>query len=140
VPSRRGRGARRGDGGRDLRRRGPGCDDDPRDLLRRPDGTLNRARAAAREPPRSRGHARTSELRAPRSPARDPRRGARTVRCHHHAARGRGGGGGLARATPGEPHGPSAGLELLPRDQAFDKLLQARYLVERLSREWTWAS
>jgi 5-methyltetrahydropteroyltriglutamate--homocysteine methyltransferase len=35
--------------------------------------------------------------------------------------------------------GPSAGLELLPRDQAFDKLLQARYLVERLSREWTWA-
>jgi 5-methyltetrahydropteroyltriglutamate--homocysteine methyltransferase len=36
--------------------------------------------------------------------------------------------------------GPSAGLELLPRDQAFDKLLHARYLVEKLSREWTWAS
>ncbi len=34
--------------------------------------------------------------------------------------------------------GPSAGLELLPRDQAFDKLLHARYLVEKLSREWTW--
>ena len=36
--------------------------------------------------------------------------------------------------------GPSAGLELLPRDQAFDKLLHARYLVETLSREWTWPS
>jgi 5-methyltetrahydropteroyltriglutamate--homocysteine methyltransferase len=35
--------------------------------------------------------------------------------------------------------GPNAGLELLPRDVAFDKLLQSRYLVERLSREWTWA-
>ena len=36
--------------------------------------------------------------------------------------------------------GPNAGLELLPRDQAFDKLLHARYLVEKLSEEWTWAS
>jgi 5-methyltetrahydropteroyltriglutamate--homocysteine methyltransferase len=35
--------------------------------------------------------------------------------------------------------GPNAGLELLPRDQAFDKLLHARYLVEQLSQEWTWA-
>jgi methionine synthase II (cobalamin-independent) len=35
--------------------------------------------------------------------------------------------------------GPNAGLELLPRDAAFDKLLQARYLVEHLAREWTWA-
>lgn len=35
--------------------------------------------------------------------------------------------------------GPNAGLELLPRDQAFDKLLHARYLVEKLSEEWTWA-
>jgi methionine synthase II (cobalamin-independent) len=36
--------------------------------------------------------------------------------------------------------GPQAGLELLPRDPAFDKLLHSRYLVEKLSREWTWAS
>jgi 5-methyltetrahydropteroyltriglutamate--homocysteine methyltransferase len=36
--------------------------------------------------------------------------------------------------------GPQAGLELLPRDQAFEKLLHARYLVERLAKEWTWAS
>lgn len=36
--------------------------------------------------------------------------------------------------------GPQAGLELLPRDQAFEKLLHARYLVEKLSKEWTWAS
>ena len=36
--------------------------------------------------------------------------------------------------------GPQASLELLPRDQAFDKLLHARYLVEKLSEEWTWAS
>jgi len=36
--------------------------------------------------------------------------------------------------------GPQASLELLPRDQAFDKLLQARYLVEKLSSEWTWVS
>ena len=35
--------------------------------------------------------------------------------------------------------GPQASLELLPRDQAFDKLLHARYLVEKLSKEWTWA-
>ena len=36
--------------------------------------------------------------------------------------------------------GPNAGLELLPRDQAFDKLLHARYLVEKLSQDWTWPS
>lgn len=35
--------------------------------------------------------------------------------------------------------GPQAGLELLPRDVAFDKLLQARYLTEKLARDWTWA-
>jgi 5-methyltetrahydropteroyltriglutamate--homocysteine methyltransferase len=35
--------------------------------------------------------------------------------------------------------GPNAGLETLPRDQAFDKLLQARYLVEALATGWTWA-
>jgi 5-methyltetrahydropteroyltriglutamate--homocysteine methyltransferase len=35
--------------------------------------------------------------------------------------------------------GPNAGLELLPRDSAFDKLLHARYLVEKLSGEWAWA-
>lgn len=32
--------------------------------------------------------------------------------------------------------GPQAGLELLPRDQAFDKLLHSRYLVEKLSEDW----
>ncbi len=36
--------------------------------------------------------------------------------------------------------GPNAGLELLPRDQAFDKLLHARYLVEKLTKEWEWPS
>jgi 5-methyltetrahydropteroyltriglutamate--homocysteine methyltransferase len=36
--------------------------------------------------------------------------------------------------------GPQASLELLPRDQAFDKLLQSRYLVEKLSKEWKWLS
>jgi 5-methyltetrahydropteroyltriglutamate--homocysteine methyltransferase len=36
--------------------------------------------------------------------------------------------------------GPNAGLELLPRDQAFDKLLHARYLCELLGREWPWPS
>ncbi|MDX1388820.1 MAG: hypothetical protein R3344_06495 [Acidobacteriota bacterium] len=36
--------------------------------------------------------------------------------------------------------GPQTGLEYLPRDQAFDKLQQARYLVEKLSKEWTWVS
>lgn len=36
--------------------------------------------------------------------------------------------------------GPNAGLELLPRDQAFDKLLHARYLAEKLAQEWTWPS
>ena len=35
--------------------------------------------------------------------------------------------------------GPNAGLELLPRDFAFEKLLHARYLVEKLKEEWTWA-
>jgi 5-methyltetrahydropteroyltriglutamate--homocysteine methyltransferase len=34
--------------------------------------------------------------------------------------------------------GPNAGLELLPRDQAFDKLLHPRYLVEKLTEDWTW--
>lgn len=33
--------------------------------------------------------------------------------------------------------GPNAGLELLPKDQAFDKLLHARYLVETLMKDWT---
>jgi 5-methyltetrahydropteroyltriglutamate--homocysteine methyltransferase len=32
--------------------------------------------------------------------------------------------------------GPQAGLELLPRDRAFDKILHARYLVEDLTKEW----
>jgi methionine synthase II (cobalamin-independent) len=32
--------------------------------------------------------------------------------------------------------GPNAGLELLPRDAAFDKLLHSRYLVEKLGAEW----
>ncbi len=36
--------------------------------------------------------------------------------------------------------GPNAGLELLPRDHAFDKLLHARYLVEKLTKEWEWPS
>ena len=36
--------------------------------------------------------------------------------------------------------GSNAGLELLPRDFAFDKLLHARYVTEQLRREWTWAS
>ena len=36
--------------------------------------------------------------------------------------------------------GPQCGLELLPRDAAFDKLLQARYLKEKLEREWRWRS
>lgn len=34
--------------------------------------------------------------------------------------------------------GPQAGLDLLPRDRAFDKLLHARYLVEKLEKEWRW--
>ncbi|ANM29793.1 hypothetical protein ABI59_09695 [Acidobacteria bacterium Mor1] len=34
--------------------------------------------------------------------------------------------------------GPQAGLELLPKDQAFDKLMQARYLVESLRGDWKW--
>ncbi len=36
--------------------------------------------------------------------------------------------------------GPNAGLESLPRDFAFDKLLHARYVAEQLGREWTWSS
>lgn len=36
--------------------------------------------------------------------------------------------------------GPNAGLELLPRDQAFDKLLHARYIVEMLAKGWQWDS
>ena len=36
--------------------------------------------------------------------------------------------------------GPQCGLELIPRDAAFEKLLQARYLKERLEREWRWRS
>lgn len=36
--------------------------------------------------------------------------------------------------------GPQCGLELVPRDAAFDKLLQARYLKEKLEREWRWRS
>jgi 5-methyltetrahydropteroyltriglutamate--homocysteine methyltransferase len=36
--------------------------------------------------------------------------------------------------------GPQCGLELLPRDVAFDKLLQARYLRELLQKEWRWRS
>lgn len=36
--------------------------------------------------------------------------------------------------------GPQSGLELVPRDTAFDKLLQARYLKEKLAREWSWPS
>jgi 5-methyltetrahydropteroyltriglutamate--homocysteine methyltransferase len=34
--------------------------------------------------------------------------------------------------------GPQCGLELIPRDAAFDKLLQARYLRETLQKEWRW--
>jgi 5-methyltetrahydropteroyltriglutamate--homocysteine methyltransferase len=34
--------------------------------------------------------------------------------------------------------GPQAGMAGLSRDDAFDKLLQARYLVESLRREWDW--
>lgn len=33
--------------------------------------------------------------------------------------------------------GPNAGLELLPRHRAFDKLLHARYLVEKLTADWS---
>ena len=33
-----------------------------------------------------------------------------------------------------------ARIEFEQRDQAFDKLLHARYLVEKLTQEWTWAS
>jgi 5-methyltetrahydropteroyltriglutamate--homocysteine methyltransferase len=36
--------------------------------------------------------------------------------------------------------GPQCGLELIPRDVAFDKLLQARYLRETLQKEWRWRS
>lgn len=34
--------------------------------------------------------------------------------------------------------GPNSGLERVPQDQAFDKLLHARYVVEQLSKEWPW--
>jgi 5-methyltetrahydropteroyltriglutamate--homocysteine methyltransferase len=34
--------------------------------------------------------------------------------------------------------GPQCGLELIPRHAAFDKLLQSRYLRERLEKEWRW--
>jgi 5-methyltetrahydropteroyltriglutamate--homocysteine methyltransferase len=36
--------------------------------------------------------------------------------------------------------GPQCGLELVPRHAAFDKLLQSRYLRERLEKEWRWRS
>lgn len=36
--------------------------------------------------------------------------------------------------------GPNAGLETLPRDPAFEKLLHARYLVEKAVKEWGWRS
>ena len=36
--------------------------------------------------------------------------------------------------------GPQCGLELIPRHGAFDKLLQSRYLRERLQKEWRWRS
>lgn len=36
--------------------------------------------------------------------------------------------------------GPNAGLELLSQDQAFDKLLHARYAVEQLAKEPAWSS
>ncbi len=36
--------------------------------------------------------------------------------------------------------GPQCGLELVPRHAAFDKLLQSRYLRERLQKEWRWRS
>src|SRR5262245_15740163 len=36
--------------------------------------------------------------------------------------------------------GPQCGLELIPRHAAFDKLLQARYLREKLQKEWRWRS
>jgi methionine synthase II (cobalamin-independent) len=34
--------------------------------------------------------------------------------------------------------GPNAGLAGLSRDDAFDKLLQVRYLVEKLRADWNW--
>ncbi len=36
--------------------------------------------------------------------------------------------------------GPQCGLELIPRHAAFDKLLQSRYLREKLQKEWSWRS
>lgn len=36
--------------------------------------------------------------------------------------------------------GPQCGLELVPRHAAFDKLLQSRYLREKLEKEWRWRS
>jgi 5-methyltetrahydropteroyltriglutamate--homocysteine methyltransferase len=34
--------------------------------------------------------------------------------------------------------GPQCGLELIPRHAAFDKLLQSRYLREKLQKDWRW--
>jgi 5-methyltetrahydropteroyltriglutamate--homocysteine methyltransferase len=36
--------------------------------------------------------------------------------------------------------GPQCGLELVPRHAAFDKLLQSRYLREKLQKDWRWRS
>jgi len=36
--------------------------------------------------------------------------------------------------------GPQCGLELVPRYAAFDKLLQSRYLREKLEKDWRWRS
>jgi 5-methyltetrahydropteroyltriglutamate--homocysteine methyltransferase len=36
--------------------------------------------------------------------------------------------------------GPQCGLEILPRHAAFDKLLQSRYLREKLQKDWRWRS
>jgi 5-methyltetrahydropteroyltriglutamate--homocysteine methyltransferase len=36
--------------------------------------------------------------------------------------------------------GPQCGLELIPRHAAFDKLLQSRYLREKLQKDWRWRS
>lgn len=36
--------------------------------------------------------------------------------------------------------GPQCGLELIPRHAAFDKLLQSRYLREKLEKDWRWRS
>lgn len=36
--------------------------------------------------------------------------------------------------------GPQCGLEPIPRHAAFDKLLQSRYLREKLQKDWRWRS